>query len=272
MSFSKDRPFLLVGAGKMGGAMLSGWLAEGVDPAAIVVADPNLSDEIGAMLAKHGVRHVAAAPADLTAGIVLVAVKPQLMDQVLPQLKTIVDANTLVLSIAAGTPVSKFQQYFGKVPICRCMPNTPAMVQRGITAVFPTQEVTDAQRADVTKLLSSVGKVVWLAAEDQIDLVTGVSGSGPAYVFFLAEALCEAGKAAGLPDDIAQELAVATVCGAGELMHQTGEHPSLLRRNVTSPNGTTAAALDVLMHAEGLQPVMTDAVAAAIRRAKELAE
>jgi len=271
MNFSKERPFLLVGAGKMGGAMLSGWMAEGVDPAAIVVSDPRLSDEMDALLKKHGIRHVTAVPDGLAPAIVLVAVKPQMMDAVLPGLKPAVQPDTLILSVAAGTPVAKFHEHFGTVPVCRCMPNTPAMVKRGITAVYPTGEVSDAQKQDVAKLLSAVGKVVWLDSEDQIDLVTGVSGSGPAYVFFLAEALSEAGQAAGLPEEIAHELAVATVCGAGELMHQSGEHPAVLRQNVTSPNGTTAAALDVLMHAEGLQPVMTEAVAAAVRRARELA-
>ncbi len=271
MSFSKERPFLLVGAGKMGGAMLSGWMAEGIDPAAITVCDPRLSDEMEALLKQHGVRHVTAVPDDLSAGIVLIAIKPQLMDLVLPGLKSAVAPDTLVLSVAAGTPISKFEAVFGSVPTCRCMPNTPAMVKRGITAVYPTAIVTEAQKADVTKLLSAVGKVIWLDSEDQIDLVTGISGSGPAYVFYLAEALSEAGREAGLPAALAQELAIATVCGAGELMHRSGEHPSVLRQNVTSPNGTTAAALEVLMDAEGLQPVMTKAVAAAVKRARELA-
>jgi len=270
MNFSKERPFLLVGAGKMGGAMLSGWMAEGIDPAAIVVSDPGLSEEMDALLKTHGIRHVTSVPADLRAAIVLVAVKPQLMDQVLPGLTSAVEADTLILSVAAGTPVAKFLDCFGDVPVCRCMPNTPAMVKRGITAVYPTGSVTEAQKQDVAALLSAVGKVVWLDKEDQIDLVTGVSGSGPAYVFFMAEALSEAGRAAGLPEDLAHELAVATVCGAGELMHQSQEYPAILRQNVTSPNGTTAAALEVLMHADGLQPVLTEAVAAAVRRAREL--
>ncbi|WP_269580630.1 pyrroline-5-carboxylate reductase [Roseibium sp. Sym1] len=272
MIFSKERPFLLVGAGKMGGAMLSGWMAEGIDPAAIVVSDPRLSEEMDALLKRYGIRHVTSVPGDLRPAIVLVAVKPQMMDAVLPGLKPVVAPDTLVMSVAAGTPVAKFHDYFGEVPVCRCMPNTPAMVKRGITAVFPTRQVTAEQRQEVGSLLSSVGKVVWLDSEDQIDLVTGVSGSGPAYVFYMAEALSEAGRAAGLPEELAHELAVATVCGAGELMHQSGEHPATLRQNVTSPNGTTAAALDVLMHAEGLQPVMTEAVAAAVKRARELAE
>ncbi|MCR9058167.1 pyrroline-5-carboxylate reductase [Roseibium album] len=271
MNFSKERPFLLVGAGKMGGAMMSGWMAEGIDPSTIVVCDPGLSDEMGALLKKHGIRHVTAVPETLSAGTVLLAVKPQMMDKVLPGLKTAVANDTLLMSVAAGTPVSKFRSVFGDVAVCRCMPNTPAMVKRGITAVFPTDDVSENQKEDVARLLSAVGKVVWLDSEDQIDLVTGVSGSGPAYVFYLAEALSEAGKAAGLPEEIAHDLAVATISGAGELLHQSGEHPSTLRRNVTSPNGTTAAALDVLMNEEGLQPVMTEAVAAAIKRARELA-
>ncbi|MEL7525177.1 MAG: pyrroline-5-carboxylate reductase [Pseudomonadota bacterium] len=271
MSFSKERPFLLVGAGKMGGAMLSGWMAEGIDPSAIVVCDPGLSSEMDALLTRHGIRHVTAIPDDLKAGIVLVAVKPQMMDTVLPAIRPAVLPDTLVMSVAAGTPVSKFLSVFGDVPVCRCMPNTPAMVKRGITAVYPTERVGEGQKEAVANLLSAVGKVVWLDAEDQIDLVTGVSGSGPAYVFYLAEALSKAGRDAGLPEAIAHELAIATVSGAGELLHQSGEHPSVLRQNVTSPNGTTAAALDVLMHEDGLQPVLTEAVAAAVRRARELA-
>jgi len=271
MNFSKERPFLLVGAGKMGGAMLSGWMAEGIDPSTITVCDPRLSEEMDALLKKHTIRHVRSVPGDLSAGMVLIAIKPQMMDEVLPGLTSAVAPDTLVLSVAAGTPVSKFRAVFGEVPVCRCMPNTPAMVKRGITAVYPTDKVSEGQKADVTRLLSAVGKVVWLENEDQIDLVTGVSGSGPAYVFYLAEALSEAGRQAGLPAELAEELAVATVCGAGELMHRSGEHPSILRKNVTSPNGTTAAALEVLMAADGIQPVMTEAVAAAVRRAKELA-
>ncbi len=271
MTFSKERPFLLVGAGKMGGAMLSGWMADGIDPASILVLDPFLSPEMGEQLADHGIRHVTSVPDDVTAGIVLIAVKPQMMDEVLPSLANAVDDVTLVLSVAAGTPVSRFQTAFGDVPIARCMPNTPAMVKRGITAVYPNEKVSEAQKTTVDRLLAAVGKVVWLETEDQIDLVTGVSGSGPAYVFYLAEALREAGKAAGLPAELADELAIATVSGAGELMHASGEDPSILRQNVTSPNGTTAAALDVLMDENGLQPVLTEAVAAAVKRARELA-
>ena len=271
MTFSKERPFVLVGAGKMGGAMLSGWMAEGIDPASILVVDPFLSPEIGALLKKHGIGHAAQMPDDVTAGIILMAVKPQMMDDVLPGLVPASNDSTLVLSVAAGTPVRKFQEFFGDIPTARRMPNTPAMVKRGITAVYPTEKVTDAQKNTISQLLSAVGKVVWLDSEDQIDLVTGVSGSGPAYVFYMTETLKEAGKAAGLTEELAEQLAIATVCGAGELMHQSGEDPAILRQNVTSPNGTTAAALDVLMSESGIQPIMTEAVAAAVKRAKELA-
>lgn len=272
MIFSKDRPFLLVGAGKMGGALLSGWVADGTDPDSILVVDPQPSEDMKSFLDSHGIRHAAAAPEGIDAGVILIAVKPQMMDAVLPGLSDAAKPDTLVLSVAAGTPVSRFEAAFGPVPVARCMPNTPAMVQRGITAVYGNDRVSDAHRAEITRLLSAVGKVVWLDTEDQIDLVTGVSGSGPAYVFYLAEALREAGRQVGLPDEIAHELAVATVSGAGELMHQSGDDPSVLRQNVTSPNGTTAAALDVLMHSEGLQPVMTAAVIAAVKRARELAK
>lgn len=270
MIFSKERPFLLVGAGKMGGAMLSGWLAEGIDPSAIVVSDPKLSGEMQALLAKYGIRHVTQVPADLAPSLVLIAIKPQMMDEVLPALAPAVREDTLILSVAAGTPVSKFQRAFGPVPVARAMPNTPAMVARAITAIFPDESVTAEQKETIGTLLSVVGKVVWLDSEDQIDLVTGLSGSGPAYVFWLAECLAAAGQAAGLPEELARDLAEATVSGAGELMHHSPDSPTVLRQNVTSPNGTTAAALEVLMAEDGLQPLMTKAVAAAVKRAREL--
>lgn len=271
MIFSKDRPFLLVGAGKMGGALLAGWIADGVDPATLMVLDPKPAEDMTAFLADNGIQHVVALPEDVAAGVILIAVKPQMMDVVLPGLAGSVTSDTLVLSVAAGTSVSRFEEAFGTCPVARCMPNTPAMIQRGITAVYGNDRVHEAHRDEINKLLAAVGKVVWLENEDQIDLVTGVSGSGPAYVFYLAEALREAGRQVGLPEELAHELAVATVSGAGELMHSSGEDPSVLRSNVTSPNGTTAAALDVLMDPDGLQPVMTQAVTAAVKRARELA-
>lgn len=271
MIFSPQRPFVLVGAGKMGGAMLSAWMAEGQDPAAIVVSDPAPPDEVMNLLAKHEIRHVKRAPDALQPGLVMIAVKPQMMDAVLPDIAKIVMPDTLVLSVAAGTPIRAFETAFGPVPIARAMPNTPAMVKRGITAVYPNAAVKEGHRSAITQLLSAVGRVVWLSEEHQIDLVTGVSGSGPAYVFLLAECLAKAGEEAGLPVDLAETLAIATVCGAGELMHRSDSHPSTLRKNVTSPMGTTAAALDVLMAEDGLEPLMRRAVAAAVKRAGELA-
>ncbi|MBD8891401.1 pyrroline-5-carboxylate reductase [Roseibium litorale] len=271
MNFTKERPFLLVGAGRMGGAMLAGWVADGMDPASIVVSDPNPGPDMQDFLSKHGIRHVTRPSAELSPSLVLLAVKPQLMDAVLPGLEACVRADTLVVSVAAGTPIRRFQEAFGDIAIARSMPNTPAMVGRGITAVFPNSKVSEAQKETIGKLLSAVGKVVWLDNEDQIDQVTAVSGSGPAYVFLLAECLAEAGRVAGLPEALARELAEATVCGAGELMHQSDDTPAVLRQNVTSPNGTTAAALAVLMADDGLQPLMNKAVEAAARRARELA-
>ncbi|MFD1696345.1 pyrroline-5-carboxylate reductase [Roseibium aestuarii] len=271
MIFNKERPFLLVGAGRMGGAMLAGWIARGVDPASLVVSDPSPAPDMAAFLAENGIRHVTTVPEDLAPALVLVAVKPQLMDKVLPGLKPAVRPDTVILSVAAGTPITTFEAAFGPVPVARAMPNTPAMVSRGITAVYPTDRVTDAQKDTIGTLLQAVGKVVWLDSEDQIDSVTAISGSGPAYVFYLAECLTEAARSLGLPDDVARDLAEATVSGAGELMHQSSDTPAVLRQNVTSPNGTTAAALEVLMADDGLKPLMRKAAEAAHRRAQELA-
>ncbi|GGB35037.1 pyrroline-5-carboxylate reductase [Roseibium aquae] len=270
MIFSKERPFLLVGAGRMGGAMLSGWMAEGVDPSAIVVSDPSPPEEVRAVITGHGIRLAPEPPAGLEPAVVMVAVKPQLMNKVLPMLAPVVKPDTLVVSVAAGTPVTTFEAAFGPVPVARAMPNTPSMVGRGITGVYPNAAVTADQKDTVGSLLSAVGEVVWLETEDEIDLVTGVSGSGPAYVFWMAECLAAAGETAGLSPETAKRLAIATVCGAGELMHRSKEDPSVLRQNVTSPNGTTAAALEVLMAEDGLKPLLETAVAAAVRRAKEL--
>ena len=271
MIFSKDRPFLLVGAGKMGGALLSGWLAKGTDPQSLVVCDLSPAPDMVDFLNKNGVRHVTTVPHDLKASIVLLAVKPQVMDTVLPGLRHAIGPDTVILSVAAGTPIARFISEFGTVPAVRAMPNTPAMVGRGITAVYPNHAVTDAHKDTIGQLLAAVGKVVWLESENQIDLVTAVSGSGPAYVFWLAECLADAGKDLGLPEELARDLAEATVAGAGELMHQSNDNPSTLRQNVTSPNGTTAAALEILMASDGLKPLMAAATGAAARRARELA-
>ena len=267
---SADRPLVLIGAGNMGGAMLNGWLKQGTDPDHIIIVDPKPSDAMAAKLSEYGVRHVTAAPDGVTAGVLLVAVKPQVTDAALPPAQKLVGEGTVSVSIAAGRTMAYLEEQLGGAVI-RAMPNTPSMVGRGITGCFPNASVTAEQRAAVTDLLSVCGEVVWVDDEDHIDAVTAVSGSGPAYAFYLAECMAEAGRKLGLPEELAMQLARATVSGAGELMHQADEDAATLRKNVTSPNGTTAAALSVLMDEAGLQPLMDKAVAAAYKRAKELA-
>ena len=261
------RGIVLLGCGKMGGAMLSGWLARGLDPAAVHVIDPNPSD----WLTGTGVAINAALPAD--PAIALIAVKPQMMGDALPALRAMGGGGTLMISVAAGTPIARFEEAFGATtPIVRAMPNTPAAVGRGITAIIGNAASTDDHLDTAETLLSAVGQVVRLEGEDQMDAVTGVSGSGPAYVFHLIETLAKAGEAQGLSAPLALKLARATVAGAGALAEQAEEDPAQLRRNVTSPNGTTQAALEVLMdETQGFPALMDRAVAAAVARSKELA-
>jgi pyrroline-5-carboxylate reductase len=264
-------PLVLVGAGKMGGAMLAGWLDRGLDPAGVVLVDPEPAPEIKALAAARGLRVGPAAPAGLTAAVIVLAVKPQVMDAVLPGLRPLIGPGTVTVSVAAGKTLAKLEAGLGTGAIVRTMPNTPAQVGRGITVATGNAAVTQAQKSIVSALLSAVGAVEWVDDEALIDAVTAVSGSGPAYVFLLAEALAEAGRKAGLPAALAETLARATVQGAGELLYQSPLDPATLRRNVTSPKGTTAAALDVLMAPDGLQPLLDAAVAAAARRSRELA-
>lgn len=267
---SPQRPLVLVGAGKMGGAMLAGWLAAGVDPAALVVVDPAPGEDILALRARHGIALATQPPSGRAAGVLLLALKPQVMAAVLPSLVGAVAPDTLVISVAAGTPVATFEAAFGEVAVVRVMPNTPAQVGRGMSASFANARTSAAQRATVDALMGAIGATAWVATENDIDAVTAVSGSGPAYVFLLVEALAEAGVKVGLPPELAVTLARQTVVGAGELLHRSDLPADVLRRNVTSPNGTTAAALAVLMAPDGLQPVMDRAVAAARRRSQEL--
>ncbi|MFC5321547.1 pyrroline-5-carboxylate reductase [Bradyrhizobium oligotrophicum] len=259
---------VLAGAGKMGGAMLTGWLAGGLDPARVVVIEPMPSAEITA-LAANGIRlnPSDAAPAE----VVVVAVKPQMFRAAGPALKPWVSESTLVLSIMAGTPIMALQEVVGGA-VARAMPNTPAAIGRGITVAVPAGNVSAAQRALTDALLLATGAVEWVDDEALMDAVTAVSGSGPAYVFLLAEELARAGVAAGLPEALATRLARDTVSGAGELLHRSELSSATLRQNVTSPGGTTAAALAVLMGADGFQPLLERAVAAATARSKELAK
>ncbi|MBB3933119.1 pyrroline-5-carboxylate reductase [Kaistia hirudinis] len=269
-SFSPASPLVLIGAGKMGGALLAGWLAGGLDPAAVVVVDPKPPADTEALLAKAGIVPLAAPPAGVKARLLLLAIKPQMMGGALPALKALIGQGTLTLSIAAGTTVATIAEALGGA-IVRAMPNTPAQVGRGVTGLYANQAATAEDRALAGALLSAVGEIGWVESEGLIDAVTAVSGSGPAYVFLLAEVLAEAGVAAGLEPELAARLARQTVSGAGELLYRSDLPPAELRRNVTSPNGTTAAALDVLMAEDGMAPLMIRAVAAAKRRAEELA-
>jgi len=262
-------PIVLVGAGKMGGALLQGWLALGLDPKTIAVAEPQPSPEIAA-LAARGLR---LNPENTSgAAAIVVAVKPQIAPEALPRLAAALAPDTVLVSIMAGRPLAFLAQLLGpQAALVRAMPNTPAAIGRGITVAVANAQVSAAQRELVQALLAAVGAVEWIADETLMDAVTAVSGSGPAYVFLLAEALAQAGVAAGLPPDLAARLARETVAGAGELLHRSPLDPATLRQNVTSPGGTTAAALEVLMGPGGFQELLTRAVAAAARRGRELA-
>ena len=268
-------PLLLIGCGKMGGAMLAGWIKSGEADGGVYIVEPN-SEAISGFAAEEMVTVVSAAselPANLTPSAVILAVKPQSMDSVLPDLKRFVATGTCFLSIAAGKTIGYFETHLGAdAAIVRAMPNTPAAVGRGITAYAPNAKVDAEQKAFSHRLLESVGEVVEADAEDWLDAVTALSGGGPAYVFLLIEALAAAGEKAGLPADFAMRLARATVSGSGELARQSEEPASQLRINVTSPGGTTAEALRVLMaDGTGIQPIYDAAIAAATARSKELA-
>jgi pyrroline-5-carboxylate reductase len=258
---------VLLGCGKMGSAMLEGWLAQGLPPSSVWVIDPKPSD----WLQQTGVHINASLPA--APAIVLVAVKPQMMADALPTLAAMGDGDTLFVSVAAGTPIAYFESVLGdRTPVVRAMPNTPAAIGRGITAIIGNARTGQAALDEAETLLSAVGEVVRLETEAQIDAVTGVSGSGPAYVFHLIETMAAAGAAQGLPEDLAMALAKATVAGAGALAQSASEDPAQLRVNVTSPNGTTQAALEVLMdETRGFPALVSEAVAAATNRSRELA-
>ncbi|MGF7161768.1 pyrroline-5-carboxylate reductase [Rhodoligotrophos appendicifer] len=267
-----DGKLVLVGAGKMGGAMLEGWLSRGLTAGQVVVIDPSPAPEITDLINRQGVTLNPVIDAIDDVAVVLIAVKPQAIGEVLPTLAPLAKQKPLFISVAAGKTLATFEAAFGDdKAIIRAMPNTPAAVGRGITVLCPNQNVTHAQLALGEDLLSAVGEVDHITEESLMDAVTAVSGSGPAYVFFLAECLSAAGIKAGLPEGLATKLARETVAGAGELMRVSGLPAAVLRENVTSAGGTTAAALAVLMSADGLRPIMQSAVAAATRRSRELA-
>lgn len=263
---------LLVGCGKMGGALLGGWLGRGVDPASVTIVEPFGADAIAR---QHGVKVVdddSALDKGYAPGVIAYAVKPQGMDDIVPPYKRFVRPETVFLSIAAGRPISFFEKHLGSdAAIIRSMPNTPAAVGRGITVACGNDHITEAQKTVCHSLLEAVGDVAWVDDEALMDAVTAVSGSGPAYVFLLIETLAEAGVAAGLDPALSEQLARATVIGSGELARQSSDAAAVLRQNVTSPGGTTAAALDVLMGEPGMKDLMIRAVDAATRRSRELA-
>lgn len=263
---------VLVGAGKMGGAMLEGWLKGGAEASRVVALDPSPPPEVRALIERAGVRLNPEVSSIRDAEVVIIAVKPQLMEDVLPGVVSLKDSKPLILSVAAGKTIASFERHFGAdAAVVRTIPNTPAAVGRGITAMAANPNVSPAQLALARTLLEAVGEVVTVDNEAMIDAVTAVSGSGPAYVFYLTECLAAAGEKVGLPRDLAMQLARATVAGAGELMRQSGTEAATLRQNVTSPKGTTYAALQVLMAEDGMQPLFDKAIEAATKRSRELA-
>lgn len=275
MSLSIDGPVVLAGAGKMGAALLQGWLTQGLPASAVIIQDPVLSAEAAELARRHGIRAEASiARLETPPAVIVAAVKPQVMDQVFAPLAKLAGPKTVVLSIAAGRSIASFEKHLAPgIAVVRAMPNTPAAIGRGITGAVGNAHVSAAQKAMCDALLSAVGDVVWVDDEALIDAVTAVSGSGPAYVFLLAEVLAEAGRTAGLDAATANKLARATVSGAGELLRQSPLDAATLRQNVTSPGGTTAAALSVLMREQdGLQRLMTEAVLTAKKRGRDLGQ
>ncbi len=265
-----DGTLLLVGAGKMGGAMLEGWHRLGLRFDNVVLIEPQPAPEI-ITLGQRGLR-INPALDTIAATAIVIAVKPQVAPQLRTTLARLIGPDTVVISVMAGRTLAFLEKTLpAGSALVRAMPNMPAAIARGITVAVPNARVSGAQHDLAHKLLAAIGAVEWVDDEALMDAVTAVSGSGPAYVFLLAESLARAGAAAGLPPDLAQRLARATVAGSGELLHRSELDPAALRQNVTSPGGTTAAALDVLTAKDGLDPLMEKAIAAATRRSRELA-
>lgn len=260
---------MLAGAGKMGGALLEGWLKAGLPSAQVAVRDPGPPPEILALLAANDIA-LNQEPKGEVAALIL-AVKPQVAPDVLPQLSQFAGAGSVVISVMAGRTLSFLEQSFPSSAVVRTIPNTPAAIGRGITVAVPNRRANEEARALTDALLRSTGPVEWIEDENLMDAATAVSGSGPAYVFLLAETLARAGEKAGLPAELAAKLARETVAGAGELLYRSELPAATLRENVTSPNGTTAAALKILMGEAGVDSLFEAAVAAATKRGKELA-
>ena len=261
---------VLVGAGKMGSAMLDGWLGRGLDPKKITVIEPQPVKAVKA-LARRGVKLNPKNRIGVASAIVI-AVKPQSAPEALPPLARYIDKATLVLSIMAGRTIGFLEKSLpAGTAIVRAMPNTPAAIGRGISVVVANAKISKRHRKQASDLLAAIGKVEWVLDEALMDAVTALSGSGPAYIFLLAECMARAGVAAGLPPDLATRLACETVAGSAELLHRSDIDAATLRQNVTSPGGTTAAALEVLMGPGGFDQLLTQAIDAATRRSRDLA-
>ncbi|MBL4906658.1 MAG: pyrroline-5-carboxylate reductase [Sneathiella sp.] len=264
--------YLLVGCGNMGQAMLGGWIEKNVKPNDILVVDPqskNLSsaDELGCRVFTSPVL----IEEEYQPDVIILAVKPQVMENVIPTYKGFAEKGALIISIAAGTRIELFEKYFGReTAVIRTMPNTPAAIRKGMMVSCANGNVSDEQRKICDVLMAAIGTTAWVEEEHLMDAVTGLSGSGPAYVFHMIEAMTSAGIAAGLSEELASTLAKVTVAGAGELALGSTETVEQLRINVTSPNGTTAAGLDILMQKTGLTDLMKKTVAAAKKRSQEL--
>lgn len=275
MSLKLTGSVVLAGAGKMGAALLAGWLDRGLNPAQVIIQEPKLAGAALDLAQRYGIRSVSSLePQEVPPAVMVVAVKPQVIDEVFPALATAAGPATVVMSIAAGKTLASFERHLPRLrAVVRAMPNTPAAIGRGITGVVANAHTTPVQKDVCEQLLLAVGEVVWVPDESLIDAVTAVSGSGPAYVFLMAEALADAGVAAGLEPAIAKQLARATISGAGELLRRSDSEAATLRENVTSPGGTTAAALAVLMReGNGLRELMREAVLAAKKRGRELGQ
>ncbi|EJB07043.1 pyrroline-5-carboxylate reductase [Rhizobium leguminosarum bv. trifolii WSM597] len=267
----KGRRIALFGAGNMGGAMLRGWLAAGFRGSDILVVDPNPSNDTLSELADAGGRHVQSPEPGDVAEFVILAVKPQILDSILPMVGMMTGTSSTIISVAAGKALATFTGGFDGCAVVRAMPNLPALIGRGLTGAYANDTVNLHQKLAADVLLSVLGKVVWLDREAEIDALTAISGSGPAYLFFLAECLKEAGTDLGLSSELAGVLARQTIIGAAAMLDQSSEEPQDLRKKVTSPGGTTQAALDVLMRQNGMRELLSQAVAAAHARSLALA-
>lgn len=267
---SQSHSILLVGLGNMGGAILAGWLDAGLDSSLITVLDPAPPPKMMDLIEKHRLRHCLSAEELNQPDIIMLAVKPQILDKAIAPIQNLCRPDTLIISVAAGKTTQYIGKHSGSSTIVRTMPNTPALIGRGITALFATPQVTTPMRSTAETLMQAVGQVVWLDDEALMDPVTAISGSGPAYVFLFAELLTNAGVKAGLPQAVASQLALQTIAGAGELLVQSDDNPATLRENVTSPQGTTHAALSVFMNEDRLANLIEEAVFAAAKRSEEL--